>query len=292
MEDSFGAMSIAVVFLLATAGFALHLWRRAPREAHTELVKTRDRLGIPAGDYPQAAFARFLARRRGQVAGLALGSVPFYAAVLVEIFTGQNIKTWWVMCVPIGMSVGAAVGALFAPPVRPSGVVTVSTEPRTAAGYLPAPERLLAALAPVLAALGAALAGWVLLHTSTERRDATIAVVAGLVALAGWWFVGRLLTALLDQPTSGTDRVELAWHEALRALSVRDLVSTQVLVCAVAAALPMLVGGSFDSGSGIDLAIACLAVAAGLSVVALLFVQMVDAQLDWFRGHAGKAVLP
>lgn len=285
-------LGIVLVFGAIAGGSLLYRWPRIDAQARHELVITRDRLDIPAeGVYPQAVHRRFAARRRGQLLGLAVAFAVVFAPMAWQLGHGDDFSAWVIMLAPVCSALGSMIAVLATPPPRPSGRVLVMTARRSTGGYLPPVERLVALLAPVFTLAAMALSVWAVVAGDLGRSGGVIALASGVAALGMWAWAARLEGSLLVQPTPGADRVDLAWHEALRALSLRDATTVQALTCLVAAIVPYAVGSDWASGRLVDRCAVGLACVSALGISALLLAQVLDVCLGWFRRHAGAEVL-
>ncbi|WP_409483630.1 hypothetical protein [Arsenicicoccus dermatophilus] len=287
-------LALPAIWAAGIATFVVLSWRSAPRVARREMDKLTRRTGIePAHDRP-AVLERFVSRRRGLVLGIAVGGIPTVVVTalmpLREDAGGSGV--WWVMAIPLGSAVGAAWGTLRATAPAPAGARTASLSQRTVEDYLPPAERLAVALVLAPVVLGLALTGLQWCLNGADRWTWLVGAL-GLASLAAWWWGRVVQTRLLEQPTPAATRQELAWHETLRTLALRDVASARVTTGLFAGGMPV-VGALLDGWtyaqdallwSGVVVAVLCFAI-----FTLDLLTQLDDDRLGWFRAHAGREV--
>lgn len=286
-----------VIWTCGIGGMWLAIRSSTDRAATREMHKVASHLGLrPPGGEGGEVLTRFRSRRLGQGAGIALGMVPVALSTVTMLLLGRDStpSPWWIMAIPVGSALGAAIGVLRPTPTVPAGPRVASLAPRELHGYVPPSERWATRLTAVPMVLALAVVVWRLAVDGGRGAGTWLLLVLVLVSLAVWTWLGRLSGQVPDQPAPAGGREAVAWHEALRMLAVRDVLSSQLVVGLFAGVMPVvaaILDGWPDVQDALTGAGLVLCASAVLLLVTSVVVQLADLRLTWFRRHAGRDVL-
>jgi hypothetical protein len=187
-------------------------------------------LAIPESLEP-ALRRRFVGRFTASLVGATLGLAVSAAALqsgLVPSSESTDVAEFWLVFGGFfaGASVAAAIYALVAKPARPEGERFARSGAVDLRDYLAPVDRLGAraavALGVVTLVASAAVSAAGLTSSNAALSVGGLIVVAGVVALALAELASR---RILDRPQPAGSPAELAWDDALRAQSLREIVT-------------------------------------------------------------------
>jgi hypothetical protein len=218
-----------VLVLLIIVGAVLML---IPAFRRYAVVQTGTSVGLAVPEQLEPALRRrFVGRSLTSLVGALLGLVVAVASLqsgLVPSTESTDVGEFWIVFGGFfaGASVAAAIYALAAKPARPEGARYARSGAVDLRDYLAPIDRLGARAAVALgvvtliAATAVSAAG--LTNSNAAVSVGGLIVVAGVVALALSEFASR---RILDRPQPAGSPAELAWDDALRAQSLREIVT-------------------------------------------------------------------
>lgn len=280
------------ILLLALVYAACAPWLRSrPRSGRRALDRLARRVRLPVPDDLRPGIERQL---RSHHLGADLGGTAAVAITAIWGLTlgpGVVASTWWLQILFAGALAGAAVGAGLA-------VLREAARPREGAGprvARPVAPTLADYVAPVelqggrlVAVLPTVLLGALVVLRASDLTAAGLlgpAVVAalGLVALAFGELGGR---RVLEAPQAAGSDLELAWSDAIRAHTLRAVVTVPIVVGSYAS-LGVLVSfvdlRNADPLSPLALATAGLLVTLVVAAFGAAFWSATGAPHRWFR---------
>lgn len=250
------------------------------------VVQTGNSVGLAVPPHLEPALRRrFVGRLTASLLGATLGLAVAVVALqsgLVPSAESTDVAEFWLVFGGFftGASVAVAIYALAAKPARPEGERYARSGAVDLRDYLAPVDRLGArgavalGVVTLLAATAVSAAG--LTSSNAALSVGGLIVVAGVVALALSEFASR---RILERPQPAGSPSELAWDDALRAQSLREIVTAPlclgswgalaVLFTLVDATDAVGFGGivTFWVGAaGLALVFIALLVAAGMSI--------------------------
>lgn len=271
------ALVISGLFLVIVAVSLALLARRGTLEQ--ELLRLSDAVGLGVPLHLEEELLRHIRRRRlawtlGMSAGVLGVMLP------VSLFSPEGLGALGAGGGAIGFCTGAAafIAVTLIDRRRTSlGTPAVARIDRAALTDFVAPRLVATAVIAVGAAL---LAAVLLLPFDSLDSDAVPLAVIAAVGLAAWFVVARAIAG--RRPISG-DTATLAWSDALRAVSLRDLLALPALsaLLALISSVPMLSRAAFPGESDVAASVA------GTGSYAALAVGLVIALL-WFSRRTAR----
>ena len=199
-----------------------------PAYARYSALRRAYRLGITLPANLEAEVAhRLMARQRGAAIGGGLLTALAAAAFTWELGVDNGSDQTGLFIVGAafaGIGIGASVAALAGrPAAHPDRVRVARSNAVTVRDYV-APLELVGARAVVIAAVVVLIVGAVLAATGSDIGLYPIAFFAvfGAVSLAVFEVVSR---RIIDRPQPAGSTAELVWDDAVRASTLRDLVT-------------------------------------------------------------------
>jgi len=244
-----------------------------PAYARYAALRRAHRLGITLPANLEAEVARrLMARQRGAAIGgillTTLAAVAFQWELGV-VNDSEQTGLFIVGAAFAGIGIGASVAALAArSDANPDRVRVARSNAVTVRDYV-APLELVGARAVVIAAVVVLIVGAVLAATGADIGLYPIAVFAvfGAVSLAVFEVVSR---RIVDRPQPAGSTAELVWDDAVRASTLRDLVTAPLALGAYC-----LIFGVFGvTGTGAPALL--VTVVGGIFVAALLAAAIVS----------------
>ncbi|MGV8880833.1 MAG: hypothetical protein ACOH19_01655 [Rhodoglobus sp.] len=218
---------VTVVFVVS---FGLTL-TQGSRERSIERLGRSVGLAVPESLKTQLA-ARNATRARSASVGVLIGTAVIILAILLGIVptspAPESTGDLWMLVGGsiAGLAIGAAVAALRTKPVVPEGERFARSGAVTLEDYLAPVDLVGARVAAVLSVIVSVIAGVLLATGAIVMTPALIVaglvVALGLAGLVMFEIVGR---RILDHALPVGSPAELAWNDALRARSMRDVVT-------------------------------------------------------------------
>lgn len=218
-----------VLVLLLIVGAVLML---IPAFRRYAVAQTGTSVGLAVPDQLEPALRRrFTGRMTASLAGALIGlgaAVASLQSGLVPSAESTNVAEFWIVFGGFftGASVAAAIYALAAKPARPEGERFARSGAVDLRDYLAPIDRLGARAAVGLGVATLIIASIVSAAGLTNSNAAIsvggLIVAAGVVALALSELASR---RILDRPQPAGSPAELAWDDALRAQSLREIIT-------------------------------------------------------------------
>jgi len=271
---------LVLIILVGAVLIAIPAFRRFA------VVQLGTSVGLAVPEHLEPALRRRLVGRTvasliGAIVGLA-AAVAALQTRLVPSSESTDVAEFWLVFGGFfaGASIAAAIYALTAKPARPEGERFARSGAVDLRDYLAPIDRLGArgavALGIVTVLAATAVSGVGLTHSNAALSIGGLIVIAGAVGLVLSEWASR---RILDRPQPAGSPSELAWDDALRAQSLREIVtaplslgswgSLAVLFTLVDAADSAEVGGvaTFWVGAvGLVIVLIALFAAAGISI--------------------------
>lgn len=227
--------------LLVLVGLTL-----SPRYRAARARQMSTSVGLALDDSVRPRVERALAVRLrttgvGAVIGLALGWAAMTAWPI------GSFSQWFMLAgLFLGIGAGSAVGAFLARPrATPAGPRIARSRDVTLGDYV-APIELTGARILVGAAVSTGTVVAVLLIGNPRETTSLVSLVVVTLLAAGALVVFEVAgRAIIAQPSPAQDPTSLAWEDALRAETLRNLVTTPLMFGCVAVALTVV--GAFGT---------------------------------------------
>lgn len=226
-----------IVGLYVTVGAAVLVMGELPRFRTREAQRVARSLGMTLdGALETVVRRRIAARRRGAVVGALLGVAAAVALLTSEITPPAGPLAPLILAGGVfgGLAVGAGVVAGFhsirvaddQPRIARAGAVTLND-------YVAWVERWGARIPVVFAVTSLAFSAVLAMFDVTAFARSPLLLLGGLVtwtAVAALAFFEVGSRRLIQRGQPSASRAELAWDDALRALTIRDMVGAPLLL--------------------------------------------------------------
>lgn len=258
-----------VLFVIVVAVLMLF-----PRFRRAAVTQTGNSVGLAVTPQLEPALRRRFAGRTvaslvGALIGLALAVSALFAD-LVPLRGSTDVAEFWLVFGGFftGAAVATSIYALAAKPARPSGERYARSGAVDLRDYLAPIDRLGARIAvafgvaTLIAATAVSAAG--LTDSNAALSVGGLIVVAGVVALGLSEFASR---RILARPQPAGSPAELAWDDALRAQSLREIVTAPLCLGSWGALAVLFALMNATNAGGFGGIVAFWIAAAGLLVV-------------------------
>ncbi len=247
----------------------------SPRFRAAQARRLSRSVGLALTDDVAPIVERALAIRQratvaGALAGLALGGTT------AAIGPFELVQQWVLIAgFFLGVGVGSAVGAVLARPRADAGARIARSREVALRDYVMPLELTGARVLIGVVALGATLVAALLVGNPRETTSLVSLVVVSALAVAALVVFELLGRAIVAQPSPARDVTRLAWEDALRAETLRSLVTAPLTVGCVAVMLTVVgVAGALPLGPaaiilGAVVPLVVLAAVVAIGIVAL-----------------------